>query len=244
MLRNQYRRTLVTNVTTIALAGALTVFSAAQADVIVQEGSLGGGKGSQTHEIVLDQFDSMDGALQLDFIQLDFLTSVIGGGTSNGSGVPTHIIARLDADYFLGEELLAETTALVDTIIPNNGPPVSFTVFNTDTEQVIIDQPADMDPWIGTGQITLTAQVQFVVEEDPPGSIGFGAGGTVQYTVTYDFSAACLADTNGAGIVNVDDLTVIILAWGTDDPDADTNADGTVDVDDLTAVILGWGPCP
>jgi uncharacterized membrane protein len=54
---------------------------------------------------------------------------------------------------------------------------------------------------------------------------------------------ACPEDTDGNGAVDVDDLTAIIIAWGTDDPAADVDGNGIVDVDDLTAIILAWGPC-
>ncbi|HWB20461.1 MAG TPA: GC-type dockerin domain-anchored protein [Phycisphaerales bacterium] len=58
---------------------------------------------------------------------------------------------------------------------------------------------------------------------------------------------ACPADISpkgGDGQVNIDDLTVVILGWGTNNAAADINDDGTVNIDDLTAVILGWGACP
>ncbi|HWB19518.1 MAG TPA: GC-type dockerin domain-anchored protein, partial [Phycisphaerales bacterium] len=45
------------------------------------------------------------------------------------------------------------------------------------------------------------------------------------------------------GQVNIDDLTQVILNWGTKNVDADINHDGTVNIDDLTAVILAWGAC-
>jgi hypothetical protein len=162
--------------------------AAAHADQIVQEGSLEGGLGTEMHDIFIDQFDEMSGTNQLNFVQLDFLTSLIGGGQSNGSGVPTHIFAQLSADYFLDNIVLAETEALIDTIITNTGSPGSFTVFNSDTEQVIFDQPAELAPWIGSDQILITAVTEFALDEDPPGSVGFSAGGTVNYSVIYDFT--------------------------------------------------------
>jgi hypothetical protein len=55
----------------------------------------------------------------------------------------------------------------------------------------------------------------------------------------------CAADTNNDGVVDVDDLTAVILGWGTCPGClADVDGDGDVDVDDLTAVILAWGDCP
>ncbi|HWB19206.1 MAG TPA: M12 family metallo-peptidase, partial [Phycisphaerales bacterium] len=56
----------------------------------------------------------------------------------------------------------------------------------------------------------------------------------------------CPADINSPpdGHVNIDDLTVIILNWGTHNEPADITNDGIVNIDDLTAVILAWGNCP
>jgi hypothetical protein len=62
-------------------------------------------------------------------------------------------------------------------------------------------------------------------------------------------SPPCLADTNGNGTVDVDDLIAVILGWGPCAPPptscvTDINDDGEVNADDLVAVILAWGPCP
>ena len=63
----------------------------------------------------------------------------------------------------------------------------------------------------------------------------------------------CPGDTNGDGVVNVDDLNNVILDWATDGsanggdvtgPIPGSAPDGTVDVNDLNAVIVGWGTCP
>jgi hypothetical protein len=32
--------------------------------------------------------------------------------------------------------------------------------------------------------------------------------------------------------------------WGTSNSDADIDVNGIVDIDDLLMVINGWGPCP
>ncbi|MHC5001583.1 MAG: di-heme oxidoredictase family protein [Planctomycetota bacterium] len=58
-----------------------------------------------------------------------------------------------------------------------------------------------------------------------------------------DDCEGCLADVDGSGAVDVDDLVEVILAWGPcgGDCPADIDASGAVDVDDLIAVILGWG---
>lgn len=53
-------------------------------------------------------------------------------------------------------------------------------------------------------------------------------------------------DTNGDGVVDVDDLLNVIVAWGPCPPPpancpADVNDDGVVNVDDLLMVIINWG---
>ena len=57
--------------------------------------------------------------------------------------------------------------------------------------------------------------------------------------------SACSGDANGDGVVGVDDLLLVIAAWG---PcagcDADVNDDDVVGVNDLLAVIADWGICP
>ena len=53
-----------------------------------------------------------------------------------------------------------------------------------------------------------------------------------------------LGDANGDGIVDVGDLTAVILAWGACPPGeacpADIDADGVVSVSDLVLVLLNW----
>jgi len=55
----------------------------------------------------------------------------------------------------------------------------------------------------------------------------------------------CIADITGDGLVNVDDLLLIINSWGScSGCAADLTGDGQVNVDDLLGVINAWGPCP
>ena len=56
---------------------------------------------------------------------------------------------------------------------------------------------------------------------------------------------SCAGDTNGDGLVDVDDLLNVILDWDTDGSahNGDVDDNGTVNVDDLTTVILAWGVC-
>ena len=52
-------------------------------------------------------------------------------------------------------------------------------------------------------------------------------------------------DVNGDGVVDVQDLVIVITSWG-ECPGglpcpADVNDDGVVNVSDLVSVITGWG---
>ncbi len=64
--------------------------------------------------------------------------------------------------------------------------------------------------------------------------------------ITIDITAPTTpGDTNGDGVVDVDDLIAVILGWGPCPAPpapcpADVNDSGTVDVDDLIMVILNW----
>lgn len=51
----------------------------------------------------------------------------------------------------------------------------------------------------------------------------------------------CDADANGDGIVNINDLNIILSQWGTSGPEGDLNDDGIVDVNDLNLVLASWG---
>ena len=54
-------------------------------------------------------------------------------------------------------------------------------------------------------------------------------------------------DTNGDDFVDVDDVLIVIDAWGDCVPDqdcpADVDGDGLVNVNDILLVISEWGPC-
>ena len=83
-----------------------------------------------------------------------------------------------------------------------------------------------------------------------------GPGGAINYrlkklkTFVHDYlwnthavEVPCYGDVNGNGVVDVEDLVEVILAWGTDDAAADITGDGIVNVEDLVEIILAWGSC-
>ena len=58
--------------------------------------------------------------------------------------------------------------------------------------------------------------------------------------------AACLGDLTGSGVIDGEDLSIVLNAWGTCAHlycPADFNGDGVVDGADLAYIIGQWGPC-
>lgn len=89
-------------------------------------------------------------------------------------------------------------------------------------------------------------------DEDDDWMMGSGSGsgllggepGSMEQTNIIFGGGDCLGDLNVDGIVNVNDLLILIAAWGTcDGCDADLNADGNVNINDLLVLIAAWGPC-
>ena len=54
----------------------------------------------------------------------------------------------------------------------------------------------------------------------------------------------CDGDVNGDHVVNIDDLVLVIVNWGSPGPVGDVTRNGIVNIDDLVAVITHWGACP
>jgi len=226
-----------------ALVSGLVLASSATAGdgTVVQTGAL---PGPGVTDIVLDQFDTQGGTRALDSVQLDFFTFFSGGYQTDGSGVAVDVLVSLTADYQLDATLLGETEARLEFTVPNTGPAVAVSFFDTDSDMTLLD--TDLDAWIGDATITLTAESTFTIDEDPPGVIFTGAGGSAEYTVTYTYVdvAPCPADLDGNGSVGFADLTQLISAWG---PCAgcpeDLDGNGSVGFADLTALLTGWGRC-
>lgn len=71
-----------------------------------------------------------------------------------------------------------------------------------------------------------------------------GAMGDGLLTISCDEIAACPADLNGDGVVDVSDLLELLGAWGPcPGCNADINSDGVVDVSDLLILLGEWGDC-
>jgi hypothetical protein len=53
----------------------------------------------------------------------------------------------------------------------------------------------------------------------------------------------CPADLNGDGVVNTEDLLILLANWGTSG-DGDIDGNGVVNTEDLLALLAAWGDCP
>lgn len=201
----------------LCVAALLT--TPAAAGEIVHTGMLSGGGGATTQDFTVPQFDDQGGTLVLTQVTFDALTATSGGFTTDGSGIAVDIFSSLTVDYFLGTELLVETQAVIDQTVQNpaGGPIFAALVFDTDEGQAIVSDPAELQPWVGSGDVTLTAFSELIVTESPPGVIFFGAGGSVSYTVTYEFEDAPVGTPFVRGDVNLDgavDISDAISALG------------------------------
>ena len=79
---------------------------------------------------------------------------------------------------------------------------------------------------------------------------GVGTNVVAYDTISKPTCGPDIAPPGGNGIVNVDDLLVVINSWGPCPAPcpryctADIDHNCAVNVDDLLAIINGWGPCP
>jgi len=60
------------------------------------------------------------------------------------------------------------------------------------------------------------------------------------YITTVEVVGEITGDANGDGIVNVEDLLIVLARWGTSGPEGDVNHDGIVNVEDLLMVLANW----
>ena len=69
-----------------------------------------------------------------------------------------------------------------------------------------------------------------------------GFGNQLRMRKIYD--KVCDSDLDSDGIVGVQDLLMVIAAWGLNGPHPeDLDGNQTVDVLDLLILIAAWGPC-
>jgi plastocyanin len=86
---------------------------------------------------------------------------------------------------------------------------------------------------------------EWTVPEDAPPEIPYFCaphcvGGMVGTIIV---ERPCIEDRDGSGIVDGEDLLVVLANWGGADPAGDVDGDGVVDGADLLQVLGAWGPC-
>jgi hypothetical protein len=65
-------------------------------------------------------------------------------------------------------------------------------------------------------------------------------GDVEDYTLIIVEGQAEPADINGDGVVDVQDLLIVLADWGGTSGPADINGDGVVDVQDLLLLLAAW----
>jgi len=86
---------------------------------------------------------------------------------------------------------------------------------------------------------------QTAVDKSTPGydtGYGWGFVNAAAAVAAVNDTEDCPADLTGSGTVDVDDLLVMLAAWGESGGDVDGN--GTTDSVDLLALLAAWGECP
>ncbi len=61
--------------------------------------------------------------------------------------------------------------------------------------------------------------------------------------VVFELASPCPGDANASGTVGLDDLLLVLEAWGTQNEAMDWDGDGWVGLAELLAVLAGWGSC-
>ena len=124
------------------------------------------------------------------------------------------------------------------------------------TDGNMLDSVPTPDPWVGqvlSFDVTsfvadlVSAGETFVgltVRAESFGGLMMEEGGGYPRLTIETVQAPCLADVNGDGVVDVQDLLLLLAAWGATSGPEDINGDGVVDVQDLLILLGTWGPCP
>jgi hypothetical protein len=66
----------------------------------------------------------------------------------------------------------------------------------------------------------------------------------VEGAYSIDLGGQCPEDLNNDGVVDVEDLLLLLAAWGQTGVPADIDGDGVVAVGDLLLILAAWGECP
>ncbi len=104
-------------------------------------------------------------------------------------------------------------------------------------DSLVIAPDGDVEP-------TETLRIRFVAFDLPPDNLVEAAVDAVSLVAVL-CEDPCPPDIVDSGVVDVDDLLLLLAYWGPcNDCPADFDGDSEVDVDDLLLLLAYWGPCP
>ena len=133
--------------------------------------------------------------------------------------------------------------------VPIDGGPafnLDWSVGGSETSSTIYKQNCDDDVTVELWTMTGSEHVPNFRRNSDPVNSNLFANTALDWLLAHrkPGSLQCPGDVDGSTKVNIQDLLVVLRAWGSDDAAADTNDDGIVNIVDLLAVAEGWGDCP
>jgi len=119
------------------------------------------------------------------------------------------------------------------------------TAFVSATAALVRSQHPEWEPADSTSQSVKAALMSGVVNIDKlnPDFIGLMGTGRLDAAASTSLGpvAPQLGDLDSSGVVNIDDLLLLLGDWGQVHSSADFDGNGAVDVDDMLILLGGWG---
>lgn len=166
-----------------------------------------------------------------------------GAGTGTAAQVLANGGGAAVASYSCVQGGFAGANIAIDPLFTDLDGPDN--VLGTLDDQPI---PAAGSPVNDAGNNALALSLNTDIEHQPrlandPNRANTGVGGSPIVDMgAYEFQppAACAADFNGSGDINVQDIFDYLAAWFTSTPAADVNGDGATNVQDIFAFLSRW----
>jgi hypothetical protein len=128
-------------------------------------------------------------------------------------------------------------TITVDTTTQTVSGSITITVVNDTSGQTIFTNTIPISISFNTNN-----GASFVLEVPTfPTMLAISSNVASGSTTSTSFGISKTPDIDHDGVINIRDLTMIALNYGTSNPSADLNSDGTVNIQDLTIVALDFG---
>jgi serine protease AprX len=84
------------------------------------------------------------------------------------------------------------------------------------------------------------ADERFLFKPTQTGVHGFVIANDNRVASNVTFSVRCVADYNGNGVANIDDIFIFLNAWFASTPDTDTDLSGAINIDDIFIFLNIW----